>query len=69
MVEKVMVFWLWVHARLGCRYLSKGHLLKDSKLAMEDVVNGSFSPCPLWFGLAYWVLLTLLLLSGISCVL
>lgn len=67
MIKKVMVFWVWVHAKLGCRYLSKGHPLKDSKLTMEEVVNGEFASCPIAFGLAYWVLLTLLFLSGMSC--
>jgi hypothetical protein len=66
MIKKLLVFWLWVHARLGCRFLSRGHQLRDSKLKMEDLVNGHFIHYPLWFGLAYWVLFTLLLVYWTS---
>lgn len=59
---QLLVFWLYVHAKIGTKYLSREHPYKDKDFTLEEVALGRYVGYPetTIYSLVLWVLAALL---------
>ncbi len=61
---QLLVFWLFIHAMIGTKYLIQGHPYKDREFSIKDVAQGHYMgfPATICYSLALWGLILFLCL-------
>jgi len=65
---QLLVFWLFVHAAVGTRYLNRGHPYRDRDFTIQDVAQGHYMgfPATVLYSLALWGLISFLTLYVVA---